>query len=277
MGKDKKLKEKIELIIIDPQNDFCDPKGSLYVPGADKDMERIADLINRAGDRYNDIHATLDSHHFLDVAHPIFWINSKGENPDPFTIIENEEVVNGKWRTFLPQYRQYGIDYTQSLKDNGRYPLCIWPPHCLIGSWGFTVYPVLYEALLNWEKRNPGSYVNFLTKGSNMLTEHYSAVKADVPDADDPTTEMNFDFIDPLKEADQLDLSGEALSHCLANTVLDIAEGFGDDSYVKKFNLLEGASSNVPGFENLGEKFVNDMVARGMKTTPIETYEVNLV
>jgi nicotinamidase-related amidase len=26
----------IELLIIDPQYDFCDPNGSLYVPGAEK-------------------------------------------------------------------------------------------------------------------------------------------------------------------------------------------------------------------------------------------------
>lgn len=271
------MKEKIELIIIDPQNDFCDPNGSLYVPGANDDMQRVADLINRAGDRYNDIHATLDSHHFLDIAHPIFWVDSQGKNPDPFTIIERPDVENGKWMTYLPQYRSYGLDYVTALENNKRYPLCIWPPHCLIGSWGFSVFPPLYDALLAWEKRNPGAYVNFLTKGSNMLTEHYSAVKADVPDPDDPTTEMNFDFIDPLKDANQLDLTGEALSHCLANTVQDIAAGFGDDSYVKKFNLLEGASSNVPTFEGFGERFVTDMVSRGMNTTPIETYEVNLV
>jgi nicotinamidase/pyrazinamidase len=271
------MKQKIELIIIDPQSDFCDPKGALYVAGANDDMQNVADLLNRAGDRYNDIHVTLDSHHFLDIAHPIFWVNSKGENPEPFTIIEVDDVLNGKWTTFLPQYTKYGLEYVTALKDNGRYPLCIWPPHCLIGSWGFGIYPPLYDALLDWEKRNPGSYVNFLTKGSNILTEHYSAVKADVPDPEDPTTEMNFDFIDPLKEADQLDLSGEALSHCLANTVNDIAAGFGDDSYIQKFNLLEGASSNVTGFEFLGEGFVKDMTSRGMKTTPIKTYEVNLV
>lgn len=32
---------KIELLIIDPQNDFCDSNESLYVIGADKDMERL--------------------------------------------------------------------------------------------------------------------------------------------------------------------------------------------------------------------------------------------
>ena len=30
----------IELVVIDPQNDFCSPHGSLYVKGAELDMER---------------------------------------------------------------------------------------------------------------------------------------------------------------------------------------------------------------------------------------------
>ena len=37
--------ESINLMIIDPQNDFCLKNGSLSVPGADKDMERLAKMI----------------------------------------------------------------------------------------------------------------------------------------------------------------------------------------------------------------------------------------
>ena len=33
------------LLIIDPQNDFCDKKGSLFVPGADKDIKRLSKFI----------------------------------------------------------------------------------------------------------------------------------------------------------------------------------------------------------------------------------------
>ena len=62
---------RIELLIIDPQNDFCDPSGALYVPGADKDMDNVADFILAKKDKLDDIHATLDSHHFIDIAHPV--------------------------------------------------------------------------------------------------------------------------------------------------------------------------------------------------------------
>ena len=33
------MSKRIELLIIDPQNDFCDPSGALYVGGAENDMD----------------------------------------------------------------------------------------------------------------------------------------------------------------------------------------------------------------------------------------------
>ena len=113
--------------------------------------------------------------------------------------------------------------------------------------------------------------VDFVTKGSNYKTEHYSAVQADVPDIEDTSTMLNTRFIGMLEKADEILISGEALSHCVANTIRDIANNFGEEN-IKKFILLEDASSNVTGFENLGEEFVKEMVSRGMKKTTTEEY-----
>ncbi|MFW9871800.1 MAG: hypothetical protein ACFFG0_01775 [Candidatus Thorarchaeota archaeon] len=256
---------KLEFLIIDPQNDFCDPKGSLFVPGADEDMNRLADLIIRISPKIDDLHVTLDTHHYVDIAHPVFWVNSEGKHPDPIdTIIEVSDIENGTWKTTNPQFQQRAHDYVVNLAKNGRYPLCIWPPHTLIGSWGHNVYPKLYQALLEWEKTF--SMVDYVTKGSNFWTEHYSAVQADVPDSNDPDTMLNTRLIDTLERADMIVLAGEARSHCLANTVKDIADNFGEEN-IKKMILLTDATSDVPTFENLGESFLNDMVKRGMKTS----------
>ena len=68
------MSKRIELLIIDPQVDFCDPnRGALYVPGAEQDMKRLAKMIGRLRDKLADVHVTLDSHHFIHIAHPIFW------------------------------------------------------------------------------------------------------------------------------------------------------------------------------------------------------------
>lgn len=288
---------RIELIIIDPQNDFCYPgaevmfpglfsdpsamqtleglgayePGALFVPGANEDMERIAKMIDEIGDKFYDIHVTMDCHHHIDIAHPVTWVDAGGNHPDPFTIITLDDLNNGLWQCTFPQERSYCKWYIEQLAANDRYPLCIWPPHCLIGTFGNQVFKPLADALGRWEKRNMAN-VDYLTKGSNWKTEHYSAVQADVPDDEDPTTEMNYEFIKPLKLADELLLSGEARSHCLANTGRDIVTGFGDDSLASKLTLLEGATSDVPGFEFMGEEFVKDLTAKGMKTADVNTY-----
>jgi len=253
---------KLEFLIIDPQNDFCDPNGSLFVPGADADIERLALMMQRLSNKITDVHVTLDTHHLIDIAHPIFWINSEGNNPDPFTIIEVGDLKNGVWRTVNPQFQKRAAEYIEKLAQNGRYPLCIWPPHCLIGSSGHNVHPTLYKELLEWEKTF--AMVDYVTKGSNFWTEHYSAVQADVPDPNDPDTMLNTRLIETLERADIILLAGEARSHCLANTVKDIANNFGVDN-IKKMVFLSDATSDVPGFENLGEAFVDDMVKRGMQ------------
>lgn len=266
------MANKIHLLVIDPQFDFCDPTGALYVRGADQDTVRLARMVDRLRPKIDDIHVTLDSHHEVDVAHPIFWVNSQGQHPNPFTIITRQDVVSGVWTPTSPALRQRMIDYVTHLENNKRYPLCIWPPHCIIGSNGHQIMPALSDALRRWS-RERFKTVDYVTKGSNPFTEHYSAVKADVPDPADPTTMLNTQLINTLQEADTILISGQALSHCVANTIRDVAAEFGDEN-VKKFILLSDTCSNVPSFEKFGEDFVRDMTAKGMKVTTSDRYLV---
>jgi nicotinamidase-related amidase len=270
--------KKIHLLVIDPQNDFCDPnKGSLYVNGAHEDMGRLANMIDRLSNKIDDIHITLDSHHTIHVAHSIYWKDSSGNHPAPFTIITAEDVKSGIWTTTQPSWLRHtrdsfgALDYIESLEQNGKYPLCIWPPHCLIGSWGHGVFPVLLDALNKWERDEFGS-VNFVTKGSNYHTEHYSAICADVPDPMDHTTDINKDFLQTVIEADEILLAGEAGSHCLASTGRDANAFFNDDSFIKKVVLLKDATSPVTGFESLQDDFISDMTAKGMRVTTTVDY-----
>jgi nicotinamidase-related amidase len=258
------MSKQIHLVVIDPQIDFCDPRGALYVQGAERDIERLAAMVARVAPKLDDIHVTLDSHRLIDVAHPIFWKDSAGRHPAPFTIITAADVREGRWTPTLPSVYQRMVDYVEALESGGRYPLCIWPPHCLIGSGGHAVMPGLLRALQCWEEQR-FAMVDYVTKGSNPWTEHYSAVCADVPDPSDPGTQINTRFIQTLMEADIVAIAGEAGSHCLANTVRDIATNFRDDSYIRRLVLLQDATSPVPGFEAYQTDFIREMTARGMQ------------
>jgi len=176
----------------------------------------------------------------------------------PFTIISKDDVAKGTWRASIPYFQAHIKEYVAKLEANNRYPLCIWPPHCLIGTYGHNVVQPLQSVLAQWELNSKG-FVDYVTKGSNYTTEHYSAVKADVPDADDPSTDMNDKLILALQDSDIIAIAGEARSHCVANTIRDIASEFGADN-AKKMVPLEDAMSDVPGFEDLGARFFDDMM-----------------
>lgn len=257
--------KKVHLLLIDPQNDFMDqPKAALAVPGAQQDMKNVAELITRMNNKLSDIHVTLDSHHVLDVAHPAMWRDANNNMPNPFTEITHADVKNGVWMPFHPALKDEMLAYTKELEVNNRYKLLIWPEHCLIGSWGNAIYEPVIASLNIWARENK-QLINYVTKGSNPFTEHYSAVKAEVQKADDKTTQINWPLINVIKEADLILLAGEALSHCVASTVTDIADNFGEEN-ISKLVLLTDCASSVTGFETNGQEFIEKMVKRGMKT-----------
>jgi nicotinamidase-related amidase len=215
----------------------------------------------------------MDCHRTLHIAHPIWWEDNHGNHPTPFTLIEEADVIgqNPKWRATNPGYRQRSIDYIKALKINKRYVLCIWNPHCLIGSKGYTIYPELFEAFCEWEHQFAS--VNFVTKGSNIFTEHYSALLADVYDPEDLSTGLNTDLLSVLQDPEValIGISGEAGSHCVPNTIFDIADNFGEEN-IKKFVLLEDTISPVTSFEKNQIDFIDKMTARGMKVTTSDKF-----
>jgi len=257
-------KPSVHLVCIDMQKDFCDPRGSLYVPSAEHDVSRLSRFVRRASPILSDIHATLDSHQRLHIAHPEFTVDSRGAHPDPFTVITHEEGKAGKWRAANPALQNYWMSYLKALEENGRYPFCVWPPHCLIGSPGQAIVPELMDAFNAWVLKRFG-VIDWLTKGSSWKTEHYSAVVADVPDPDDATTQLNMRFIRPLEEADILVWAGQASTHCVPNTYRDVADAFSDQSAISKMVLLEDCQSPVPGFDQLATDAIADMESRGMR------------
>lgn len=260
----------MHLVVIDPQIDFCSKQGSLFVNGATEDMERLALFVDRVGHKLDDIHVTLDSHHLVHIANPIFWKDSHGDHPNPFTIITYKDVESGSWMATSPKFQRWALEYTKQLEISGKYSLMVYPVHCVIGSLGHAVFPDLFKSLTKWEEQF--AVVNYVAKGSNIKTEHYSAIKAEVVDPSDPTTQINTNFIQILMDADQIIVAGECSSHCLRSSILDIADAFGDDKYIKKITLLTDATSPVQGFEKSADDFIKEMVARGMQLSTTDKF-----
>lgn len=267
-------KKKMHLVIIDPQNDFCDlpdnyrPQiaGSVMAPalpvaGSHADMLRVAALIEQGGAGLSGISVTLDSHQRVDIAHPTFWRKGDGAAAQPFTQITASEVRAGSYVPRDPAALQRVLNYLDALEANGRYVHMVWPVHCEIGSWGNNVHEDVRRAYNLWEEANV-TQVNKVIKGTNPWTEHYSAVRAEVPDAADEETQLNAGFLDLLRQADRIYIAGEAGSHCVKATTEHIAENF-SAAEVQKLVLLTDCMSPVTGFEAQYAAFLADMKARG--------------
>lgn len=264
---------KIHLVIIDPQNDFCDlpedyrPLAStvpaLPVAGAHADMQRLAALIEQGGAGLGAITVTLDSHQHVDIAHPTFWRQGDGSAVPPFTPISAADVAAGRYRPRLAEALPRVRAYLEALEANGRYVHMVWPVHCEIGSWGHNVHDDVRRAYNRWEEARVG-IVSKVLKGSNPWTEHYSALKAEVPVADDPATQLNLALVDRLRQADRVLIAGEAGSHCVKATTEHLVENFAA-AELGKLVLLSDCMSPVAGFEAQYAGFLADMRRQGVQ------------
>lgn len=244
------------LFIIDPQNDFIDAPnnpGSLAVPGSFEDMQRLSTYIKKGN--FDKIFVSLDTHAVLDIAHKSWWVNDQGVHPADFTNITVQDVVQGVWKSV--QMPEHSLYYVQELAKQGKYNLTIWPDHCIKGTKGHAVQKDVATALM-------GRHVEYVVKGTNPQTEHYSALKAEVVLT--PDTALNTTLIDALDSYDSIEIAGEALSHCVASTVRDLIANIADSG---KVSLLTDTMSPVPGFEPQARKFLIDMARQGvsLKTT----------
>ncbi|MGW9065468.1 cysteine hydrolase [Achromobacter animicus] len=268
----------IHLLIVDPQNDFCDLPESyrpldpltglavapaLPIAGAHADMQRLARFIDATAPVLSSITVTLDSHHRLDIAHPTFWRAGNGDPVAPFTPITAAQLRAGE---FVPRHDDdlpRTLNYLDELEARGRYTLIAWPVHCEIGTWGHNVHPDVRAAYGRWEEERQ-FIVRKVPKGANPWTEHYSALMAEVPDADDPRSQLNRGLLDSLDRADLILIAGEAGSHCVKATVEHLAEHLPGGN-LSRIVLLTDCMSPVAGFANAQSGFLQRMRDLGVQ------------
>ncbi|RHY32842.1 hypothetical protein DYB25_013942 [Aphanomyces astaci] len=269
----------LTLLIIDPQVDFH-PGGSLAIPTANEDAVRTAAFIRAHTKEISQIIITLDSHQRQHIAHGVFWQDEHGVSPSPFTLILSSDVASGKWKPRSPELQAYAYEYTKALEEGGRFQLCIWPEHCIIGTPGQAIVDSIHSAALEWSvlTRRPIHYVN---KGSNCFTESYSALRADIELPHDPSTSLNVPLVESLKKSNAVVVCGQARSHCVNFTVRDLINVWPAERASDIVVLLD-CTSNVPGFESSGQvrlpltssnmfshmvlqAFVDDMGAKGVR------------
>lgn len=235
---------------IDPQNDFM-PGGSLAVPNADEDIDRACRLIFKYVDKISCILTSMDTHTEKQIFFPSWWTGPNNEHPEPNTIITLEDVLSNRW---TPIYKKSEtLSYLEGLEKAGKKKLCIWPYHTLEKTEGWQLVDeyakIRYFHSIVRSSKNP-----IITKGQNPCSEMYGIIK---PEFSPKKNSVNTFILDYFKKYDIIYIFGEAASHCVLESLLQIAEYFFNDRDVlKKIHILIDCMSPIPTFEEeTKEKF----------------------
>jgi nicotinamidase/pyrazinamidase len=234
---------KTQLLIVDMQVDFCHASGTLFVPGATGDLQRLVEFIYHQAEHITNIICSLDSHLPYQIFHPAWWVDRNGNHPLPFTVITYDDVVNKKWQPCLEP--QWSIQYTRKLKNLAKKQLTIWPYHCLMGSSGHSLDPELFSAVL-WHSLARKSQPTWWAKGCVPETEHYSIIQPEIHVPGNPQGRKNQDYLNLIKASDRIFIAGEAKSHCVLETLEDLIEEFAHQpEFLQRIFVLQDCTSPI--------------------------------
>lgn len=257
------------LMIIDAQNDFVEPSGSLYVPGATQDMSNIINLVRNKGHVFDEILVSLDMHQAYDIGHPCFWVSPDGTYPEPFTNISYQDFRDARWTCTSPDNLKMVEIYLKSLDVRGKVHT-VWPEHCIIGSSGANLFEPLRTEVENWSKKHE-RMVNYVVKGMFPLSEFHGIFG---PAVEFPSygkeAQFNFELQESILTYDNIVATGEAKSHCIGESLEQLLSGHTLD-VSERLTILEDCMSNIANFEHGIYKVLRD---NGATFTLSTTFEI---
>ena len=256
---------RIQLLVIDPQNDFCDIEGAaLPVVGANEDLQRLARFIASNTGRLDGITVTLDSHASVAVERTTFWLTGKGEAIEPFTFITADDVASGRFRPRDAGLAPQVLAMLHQLAAAGKPGMVVWPVHCVTGTWGHNIHGELARSLAAWEMANQRAVAKVL-KGEYPLSEHFGVFEADAPVPSVPGTQFNRGLAAAVASgADLVAIAGEASSHCVAASYDQFMRFLAKSpAFAPRVALLRDCMSPVAGFEPLAEALFERARAAG--------------
>jgi nicotinamidase-related amidase len=288
------------LLLVDVQNTFCLPEFELFVGGrsgrgAVEDSARLSGFLYRHLPRLTQVVVTLDTHTAVQIFHPVFWLDEKGEHPPPHTVVSLGDVETGRWRVNpaivaavapLPGFdvEAWARHYVRGLHEGGKYPLVVWPYHSMVGGIGHALVSLVEEAVFfhSIARQSP---TRVEVKGRNLLTENYSVLRPEVLEDSrgERVAAVNTDLLEHLLSFDAVIVAGQAKSHCVAWTVEDLLAEIRarDPQRAGGVYLLEDCSSPVvvPGVVDFTDpaeaayaRFAEAGMHRVLSTTPMKEW-----
>ena len=180
------------------------------------------------------------------------------------------------------------LEYTAKLEAQGKYVLTVWPFHTLLGGVSHALCPALMEAAI-YHAVARDRPTHFETKGRHPKTENYSVLSPEVREVGGRSVgAFNAAFFDHLMEYDRIYVFGQAKSHCVLSTLVDMKDRIlaTSPASIGKVYILEDAMSPVPSppldplppmldFPRIAERGIAELRAAGMHV--VRTTRSNLI
>lgn len=231
------------LLCIDVQKDFMEG-GPLAVPGSIGDVERITRFIHRNVYEITDIMCSMDTHYPFHIFFASWWKDADGNNPAPYTTITYNDVKNGKWRPLFGKIED-ALTYLQKLEEQAKKTLCIWPKHCIRGTEGFE-FENQFAKMVYYHTMVRKTVPYIIHKGTDLYSEMYGIIKPEYSKKNIKNTNV----LKAFQEYDEIYFVGEASSHCLMESVRQVAEEYENcPEITSKITILEDCTSPIVGFE----------------------------
>jgi len=196
---------------------------------------------------------------------------TKGEKKLAFTMVmvEKKAGKDGKERDVLmgkkadetfPIYTRNAsktratISYIKKLNQTGHVHM-IWPRHCIQGTAGARVHPILDKQLKAWSFLN-NKRVEYVRKGSNNKVEHFSMFKACVSDPKDKKSGLNKALLNKIMQYKEIDVCGEAMDYCVLESLKDLYKYMHDRKYTKTAFIR---SKDSEGHVTMTERELSDI------------------
>ncbi|WP_104380996.1 hypothetical protein [Sphingobacterium sp. HMA12] len=239
-------KKRTLLLAIDIQNDFMESVGSLPVAGSRADVQRLTQWMYNNMASLTQVMCSLDCHSVLQIFHANWWVDEKGNQPKPFTVIRYQDLMNGTWTVSHVEALEKSLAYLKNLETEGKKELCIWPYHCLEGSSGAQLESQ-FANMLYFHSVLRQSKPLLVYKGQDPYTEMYGIIKAEY----DNNKFVNHAVLEAIRAYDAIYIAGQASSHCVLASTAQILEYFGEDKAItSRITLLIDCMSPIAGFED---------------------------
>jgi nicotinamidase-related amidase len=255
------------IALTDLQKDFCEG-GRLAVKGATQVVFNVCKRLidGTVKDHYfGEIFISLDGHHLDNISLDMNWLDALGNPLDlsqhgnaAIMTLHDEKNCVFKATAFGPNgpyevghYKSVHdpadvLDYWYHLQTTGQGPIWAFVPHCIIGTDGVNLHPLLVETLAFIKGARDITPV-IIQKGHLANTDWFGPLAPCRPDAKLPNNGVQVEVLEAFKKLKTIEFAGIAEDFCEYNMRKQAIDLCGSNELITRYRFLsDGTAPIVP-------------------------------